>query len=76
MPRLTCSELLDRGDLAVCEGDTTTLARVARLLASRVGDPIAERCDALARECSQHTPARAWKQLRDEIVERVATAGT
>jgi hypothetical protein len=78
MPRITCSELLARGDLALRTHDTTTLARVMRLLASRVGDPLADRLHHLARacDCQPDDPAREWTALREAIVERLAIAGS
>jgi len=76
MPRITCSELLARGDLAFQQGDKATLARVARLLASRIGDPIADRCHHLAKACELQDSATEWKKLRTEITERMAIAGS
>lgn len=76
MPRISCSELLERGDLAFDQRDNETLARVARLLASRIGDPLAERCHDLARACEREAPVSAWKSLRAEITTRIAIAGS
>ena len=77
MPRISCSELVERGDLASRTHDTSTLARVARLLAPRVGDPIADRLHELARACDGETTApREWLQLREQIIERLAIAGS
>jgi len=77
MPRITCSELVERGDLASRTHDTSTLARVARLLAPRVGDPIADRLHQLARACDGDTEARLeWLKLREQIIERLAIAGS
>jgi len=77
MPRITCSELVERGDLASRTHDTSTLARVARLLAPRVGDPIADRLHQLARACDDDSEARRdWLQLRAQIIERLAIAGS
>lgn len=76
MARITCSELLARGDLAFQEGDKSTLARVARLLASQIGDPISDRCHRLAHACDHEDPATEWKQLRAAITERMAIAGS
>ncbi len=75
--RVTCFELLDRGDLAIREHDFTTLARIARHLERRVGDPIAARCHAFARACdNRQNSAQVWERLREEIGDRVATAGS
>ncbi|MEO8845248.1 MAG: hypothetical protein ABI591_25640, partial [Kofleriaceae bacterium] len=62
------------GDLAVRERDTTTLARVMRLLASRVGDPLADRLQRLARadRCSPHE----WWVIRSAITDRSASVRT
>jgi hypothetical protein len=77
MPRITCTELLERGDLASRVHDTSTLARIARLLAPRVGDPIAGRLHHLARACDiDDEPAREWLALRAQIIERLAIAGS
>lgn len=78
MPRITCSELLARGDLASRQRDATTLARVMRLLAPRVGDPLADRLHELARacDCKPDSPAREWNALREAIVDRLAIAGS
>ena len=77
MARITCTELLARGDLASRTHDTATLARVARLLAPRVGDPISDRLHHLARACDGDVePTREWLALRDLIVERLAIAGS
>lgn len=78
MPRITCSELLARGDLALRQHDTTTLARVMRLLAPRVGDPLADRLHDLARacDCKPEDPMREWSVLREAIVDRLAIAGS
>jgi hypothetical protein len=78
MSRISCSELLDRGDLALRERDSSTLARITRLLASRMGDPLADRLHHLARacDCKDLDPAREWLALRDAIVERMTIAGT
>jgi hypothetical protein len=77
MPRITCTELLERGDLASRVHDTSTLARVARLLAPRVGDPIADRLHHLARACDiDDEPAREWLALREQILKRLAIAGS
>lgn len=77
MPRITCTELVARGDLASRQHDTSTLARVARLLAPRIGDPIADRLHELARACdSDGEPAHEWLQLREQIIERLAIAGS
>lgn len=76
MPRITCNELLARGDLASRQGDTTTLARIARLLAPRIGDPLADRCHHLAAACDHENPTTDWKHLRAEITERLAIAGS
>jgi len=76
-PRITCLELLDRGDLAVRNRDAAAMAGVARQLASRVGDPLGDRCEALALSCEdQRSRSRAWTRLREAIVDRVATAGS
>lgn len=77
MPRITCSELLERGDLASRTHDTTTLARISRLLAPRVGDPIADRLHHLAKACDiDEEFAREWSALRAQILERLAIAGS
>ena len=77
MSPVTCVELLSRADLAVRKGDGDLLARVARHLGSRIGDPIAGRCEALALSCGNgQMPSRAWLLLRQDIVDRVATAGS
>ncbi|MEO8548620.1 MAG: hypothetical protein ABI678_01555 [Kofleriaceae bacterium] len=76
MSRITCSELLERGDLALLQDDKMTLARVARLLASRIGDPLSDRCHHLAQACDREGPATEWKRLRAAIVDRMAIAGS
>ena len=78
MSRITCAELLARGDTALRMEDASTLARVMRLLASRMGDPLADRLHHLARACerSDTTPAREWLALRDAITQRIAIAGS
>jgi hypothetical protein len=77
MSRVTCVELLNRADLALRKGDSIMLARVARHLGSRIGDPLAGRCEALALSCgNDQKPSRAWRLLRREIVDRAATAGS
>jgi len=75
---ITCSELLERGDLALRHDDKATLARVMRLLASRVGDPLADRLHHLARacDCRPDDPVLEWTRLREEIVDRLAIAGS
>lgn len=76
--RMTCAELIDRADLAAQQGDTTTLVRTLRLIASRIGDPIADKLHRLARICDDETidPKHAWSILRTAIVDRVEIAGT
>jgi len=77
MARITCTELVARGDLASRTHDTSTLARVARLLAPRVGDPISDRLHRFARACdTDGEPQREWFALRELIVDRLAIAGS
>jgi hypothetical protein len=77
MPRITCTELLARGDLASRTHDTSTLARVSRLLAPRVGDPIADRLHRLARACEgEQDSEREWCAVREQILERLAIGGS
>jgi hypothetical protein len=73
MRHVTCAYLIERGDRAVHDGDSMTLARVGELLASRIGDPLAERLVRLARP---GTHAREWASLRRAICDRIEIAGT
>ncbi len=78
MSRITCSELIDRGDLAVHENDRETLIRVSRLLASRMGDPLGGWLRSLARTCTLEldVPTHEWTKLRTLVRERMLIAGT
>jgi hypothetical protein len=78
MARISCSDLLARGDLAIHTRDLDSLAHVATVLATRVSDPLGAHCLDLARECrrgSKHA-LRAWPLLRKAVADHVAIAGT
>jgi hypothetical protein len=78
MPRVTCQQLLDEGDRATRDHDLETLARVALVLAPRVGDPLEARLLELARSCraGAKLPLRTWPALRAAVVHRIEIAGT
>jgi hypothetical protein len=78
MNQMTCVELLERGDRAASSGDTPALARIARLLSGRIGDPLADSLLELARDCSRRADrARdAWPPLRQAVAHRISIAGT
>jgi hypothetical protein len=74
----TWVELLERGDRAARSGDRATLARIARLLSGRIGDPLADTLLELARDCSRGASyaRHAWPPLRQAVAHRISIAGT
>ena len=73
MKHTTCAYLIERVDVAVHDGDVVMLARVGELLASRIGDPLANRMKRLARPGGD---LREWAALRRAIRDRIEIAGT
>jgi hypothetical protein len=78
MLKVTCNELLFRGDIAIECGDRDELAQVALKLSARIGDPIAVQLVELARDCHRRKPGvlETWPRLRAAIEDRIAIAGT
>lgn len=75
--RLTCAALVERGDSALHDDDSSALARVARQLAKHMGDPLTGRLDQFARTCVQPgAHGSEWNLLRRAICDRIAIAGT
>jgi hypothetical protein len=75
---MTFMELLARGDVAASSADHRELERIAILLSSRVGDPLAGECERLAHRCHSRRPHahEAWPSLRAAIAHRASIAGT
>jgi hypothetical protein len=78
MLKMTCNELLFRGDVAIECGDREELGRVALQLSARIGDPLALQLVELARDCHRRKRGAlaAWPRLRAAIEDRIAIAGT
>jgi hypothetical protein len=76
--RITCGQLLERGDRAMRDADPVALGRVGQLLAGRMGDPLTHRLHVFVRSCAVAGAdlAPAWGHLRREITDRMEIAGT
>lgn len=55
--------------------DAETLARVLRLLASRIGDPLGDRLRSVAND-EQLLSVKLWTELREAVRERMLLAGS
>lgn len=76
--RITCGQLLERGDQAMRDADPAALGRVGQLLAARMGDPLTHRLHVFVRSCAVAGAdlAPEWTRLRRAITDRIAIGGT
>ena len=76
MNRITCAELLERGDRAIRECNEDEVIRVSKMLGARVGDPLAHRLRVFVATGLHAKRLEEWTRLRTAIEDRVATAGS